>query len=181
MTGNKIIGVGNGIAIDDAVNKKQLDTVETQVTTINNKVNQNQKDIIKINTNDSHYYLTDQLKHDTDSTVKFPAINSSPYSAVNNSEYLKITRDGHYQIIYQDFYKENGTFIIHDDTNGNDLFTLNLNTQSDWVPITINTIIPITVDNGFNYARIKMYIKTSYGAVLDGAGYSTFYIIYLHP
>ena len=49
-------------------------------------------------------------------------------------------------------------FIIHDDINGNDLFVTNLNGTRSWMSITINTVIPITVDNGFNYARIKMYL-----------------------
>ena len=80
----------------------------------------------------------------------------------------------------QIFIKKSGQFIIHDDTNGNDLFVRSLDNQSDWSPITINTVIPITTDNGFNYARIKMYIKATDNAIFDGAGYSTFYIKYLH-
>ena len=102
-----------------------------------------------------------------------------------------ITLDGHYQIIYTDFYtkgKERGSqFIIHDDTNGNDLFVTNLVTLSSWSPITINTVIPITTDNGFNHAKIKLHIKNRTGrklrgddAILKGVGYSTFYIKYLH-
>ena len=58
------------------------------------------------------------------------------------------------------------------------LLQLSLDNQSDWSPITINTVIQITTDNGFNYARIK--IKTTDNAIFDGAGYSTFYIKYLH-
>ena len=93
---------------------------------------------------------------------------------------MKITQDGHYQIIYTDFYKKQGQFIIHDDTNGNDLFVLNFNDQSSWTPITINAVVSINVDNGFNHADMKLYIKTNNNAILDGAGYSTFYIKYLH-
>ena len=72
-----------------------------------------------------------------------------------------ITLDGHYQIIYTDFYTKGkrSQFIIHDDTNGNDLFVTNLVTLSSWSPITINTVIPITTDNCFNHAKIKLYIK----------------------
>ena len=75
---------------------------------------------------------------------------------------LMITLDGHYQIIYTDFYTK-GTrsqFIIHDDTNGNDLFVTNLVNSSGLSPITINTVISITTDNGFGHAKIKLYIIT---------------------
>ena len=29
----------------------------------------------------------------------------------------------------------------------------------DWRPLTINAVIPITIDNGFGHARIKMYVE----------------------
>ena len=182
--GKKIINHGDGAADGDAVNKAQLDAVETQVksqvTTVNNKVTQNKTDIATINRLDGYYYFTDQLKHDNSKIVKFPRIiNSYPYSnGAQNS--LRISLDGHYQIIYTDFYKKSGQFVIHDATNGNELFVLKLDNQSDWSPITINAIVPINVDNGFGHADIQMWITTENNAVLDGAGYSTFYIKYLH-
>ena len=159
----------------------QLNGVERQVI-------QNKTEIATINTNNGYYYLTDQLKHKNSNTVKFPAVNNYPYSADNGSEFLTITLDGHYQIIYTDFYTKRGQFIIHDDTNGNNLFVTNLNDQSDWTPITINTVIPINTNNGFNHVRIKMYIIINTGdkrlrklnGVFRGARYSTFYIKYLH-
>ena len=160
--------------------------VKSQVTTVNNKVTQNKTDIATM----GYYYFTDQLKHNNSNTVKFPAVsNNFPYSADNNSEFLMITLDGHYQIIYTDFYTKGkrSLFIIHDDTNGNDLFVTNPVTLSSWSPITINTVIPITTDNGFNHAKIKLYIKNAMGkkirgddAILEGARCSTFYIKYLH-
>ena len=181
MKRNKITNLGDGTANDDAVNKVQLDAVESQVksqvTTVNNKVTQNKIDIVTM----GYYYFTDQLKHNNSNTVKFPAVsNNYPYSADNNSEFLMITLDGHYQIIYTDFYTKGkrSQFIIHDDTNGNDLFVTNLVTLSSWSPITINTVIPITTDNGFNHARGKNIRGVD--AILEGARYSTFYIKYLH-
>ena len=182
MKGNKIIGVGDGASNNDAVNKIQLDA---KVATVNNKIIQIRNDINTILnslTKLKYYYFTDQLKHEHSNTVKFPAINSHPFSAVNNSEFLKIELDGHYQIIYTDFVIHDAQFIIHDDTNGNDLFVTNLNGSRSWMPITINTVIPITVDNGFNYARIKMYLekKGSINAIFHGTENSTFYIKYLH-
>ena len=188
MKSKKMINLGKVTVNNDAVNKAQLDTVELQVTTVNNKVTQNKTDIATM----GYYYFTDQLKHNNNNAVKFPAVaNNYPYSADNNSEFLMITLDGHYQIIYTDFYtkgkRKGRKFIIHDDTNGNDLFVTNLVTLSSWSPITINTVIPITTDNGFNHAKIKLYIKNRTGrklrgddAILKGAGYSTFYIKYLH-
>ena len=182
MKGNKIIGVGDGTSNNDAVNKIQLDA---EVSIVNNKIIQIRNDINTILaslTKLKYYYFTDQLKHNNANTVKFPAINSHPFSAVDNSEFLKIELDGHYQIIYTDFFIHDAQFIIHDDTNGNDLFVINLDGNKSWTPITINTVIPITVDNGFNYARIKMYLKskTFTNAIFDGTGNSTFYIKYLH-
>ena len=184
IKGNKIIGVGNGTANSDAVNKSQLDAVETQVksqvTTVNNKVTQNKDDIASINRLDGYCYFTDQLKHDNSKIVKFPrTINSYPYSnGAQNS--LRMSLDGHYQIIYTDFYKKSGQFVIHDATNGNELFVIKLDNQTDWSSITINAIVPITVDNGFGNADIQMWIITTDNAILDGAGYSSFYIKYLH-
>ena len=182
MKGNKIIGVGDGTSNNDAVNKIQLDA---KVATVNNKIIQIRNDINTILnslTKLKYYYFTDQLKHKHANTVKFPAINSHPFSAVNNSEFLKIELDGHYQIIYTDFIIHDAQFIIHDDTNGNDLFVTNLNGGRSWMPITINTVIPITVDNDFDYARIKMYLekKGSTNAIFHGTENSTFYIKYLH-
>ena len=182
MKGNKIIGVGDGTSNNDAVNKIQLDA---KVATVNNKIIQIRNDINTISnslTKLKYYYFTDQLKHKHANTVKFPAINSHPFSAVNNSEFLKIELDGHYQIIYTDFVIHDAQFIIHDDTNGNDLFVTNLNGSRSWMPITIYTVIPITVDNGFDYARIKMYLekKGSTNAIFHGTENSTFHIKYLH-
>ena len=159
MKGNKIIGVGDGTSNNDAVNKVQLDI---KVATVNNKIIQIRNDINTILnslTKLKYYYFTDQLKHNNADVVKFPAINSYPFSADNNSEFLKITLDGHYQIIYTDSFIRDAQFIIHDDTNGNDLFVIHLDGNSFWTPITINTVMPITVDNGFNYVRIIMYLK----------------------
>ena len=182
MKGNKIIGVGDGTSNNDAVNKIQLDA---KVATVNNKIIKIRNDINTILnslTKLKYYFFTDQLKHKHSNTVKFPAINSHPFSAVNNSEFLKIELDGHYQIIYTDFVSNDAQFIIHDDINGNDLFVTNINVGRSWMPITINTVIPITVDNGFNYARIKMYLKKrgSPNSYFHGTDNSTFYIKYLH-
>ena len=132
MKGNKIIGVGDGTSNNDAVNKIQLDA---KVATVNNKITKIRNDINTILnslTKLKYYYFTDQLKHKHANTVKFPAINSHPFSAVNNSEFLKIELDGHYQIIYTDFVSNDAQFIIHDDINGNDLFVTNINVGRSW-------------------------------------------------
>ena len=182
MKGNKIIGVGDGTSNNDAVNKIQLDA---KVATVNNKITKIKNDINTILnslTKLKYYYFTNQLKHSFDKKVKFPAINSYPFSAVNNSEFLKIELDGHYQIIYNDHISDYSKFIIHDDTNGNDLFTIYLIGNISWTPITINTVIPITVDNGFNYARIKMYLTKSSSSNFKFRGNpSSFFIKYLGP
>ena len=185
----KIVKLADGTANGDTVNKAQLNAVETQVTsqvtTVNNQVTKNKTDIATINTNNGNYYFTDQLKHDNSNTVKFPKakfppIDSYPFARGSVQYKLRIRLDGSYHIIYTDFYKKkSGQFIIHGDTNGNGLFVTSLDNQSDWAPITINAVIRITVDNGFGHAEIKLYIQTTDNAILDGAGYSTFYIKYL--
>ena len=62
---------------------------------------------------------------------------------------------------------------------------MNLNNKSSWTPITINVIIPISVDNGYGHADIKLYLKGSHSSsgiiAFDGRGNSTFYIKYLGP
>ena len=85
MKGKKIVNLADGTANGDAVNKSQLDAVETQVTsqvtTVNKGVTQNKTDITTINTNNGYYYFTDQLKHVNSRVVQFPStINSYPFS-----------------------------------------------------------------------------------------------------
>ena len=108
---------------EHTVNKAQLDAVisqvKSQVITVNIKVTQNKIDIATIR----YHYFTDQLKHNNNKTVKFPAVSN------NYPIYTKGKRR---------------QFIIYDDTNRTDLFVSNLVTLSSWSPITINTVIPIT-------------------------------------
>ena len=189
MKSKKIIRLGDGSDKSDAVNKSQLDALELYIININNSLTTTITNINKLLntttdkvTNMGYYYFTDQLKHNNTNTVKFPSgINFYPFKSGADDFKFRILLDGHYHIIYTDFYKNNGQFRIHDHTNGNDLFVINLDNQSNWTPITINTIIPITVDNGFNHADIQFKFKISDNAIFDGAGYSTFYIRYLHP
>ena len=150
MNGKKIVGVGNGTANSDAVNKAQLDALELNIANINQLLNTTKEQLQTMSTRNGYYYFTDQLKHDKTNTVKFPSgINSYPFKSGADDFKFRILLDGHYHIIYTDFYKNTGQFKVHDFTNGNDLFVMNLDNQSDWTPITINAIVPITVDNGF--------------------------------
>ena len=163
MKGKKIINFGEGTANHDAVNKTQLDAVDSQVksqvTTVNNKVTQNKTDIATITRLDRYYYFTDQLKHKNSNTVKFPAVsNNYPYSANNKSEFLTITLSGTYHIIYTDLCIKSGQLIIHDYTNGNDLFVINIDASSNHT-ITINAVIPINTNNGYSHVEIELYMK----------------------
>ena len=185
MKGNKIIGVGDGTSNNDAVNKIQLDAVIAQlninINTLNNLIKTSKDNIATINTNDGYYYFTDQLKHKNRSFVKFPPnINKYPFGLGRDQFRFRILLDGYYHIIYTDFYKSNGQFQVHDITNGNDLFVMNLSKQSNWTPITINAIVPITVDNGFNHSDIQLKFGVFDDALFNGSGYSSFYIRYLH-
>ena len=188
MKGNKIIGVGDGTSNNDAVNKIQLDAVVAQlnmnINTLNNLIKTNKNNITTINRYDGYYYFTDDLKHNNSQVVKFPQINKYPFSSNNNSEFLRITLDGNYQIIYTDFYKKSTKVSIYDNTNSITLFTNGLNNYGNWLPITLNAVIPISVDNGFNHAEIKITctnLQNSNDSILDGFGNSTFFIKYLGP
>ena len=173
MKGNNIIRVGDGINDEDAVNKAQLNTLRLILSTHMSEL------MVKL-TKYGHYYFTNVLKHNNQSTVKFPAVNKHPYSANDNSEYFRITLDGNYQIIYTDNFKNCREFIIHDQTNGIDLFKSNIVVSSDFEPININAVIPINVDNGFNHVDIKLYVKNNSATPnLDGVKNSTFFIKYL--
>ena len=171
MKNQKIINLGDGAFRSDAVNFRQLQRIEDMVSNINNH----------LKTINKRYYFTDDLKHNNANTVKFPSgIDSYPFKSGEDDFKFRILLDGKYQIIYTDNYQSeiSSTFKIHDNTNGNDLFVLNLDAKSDWTPITINTIIPITVDNGFNHVDIEL--KLTDPTIFDGVGYCTFYIKYLH-
>ena len=167
--------------------------MESFIININNTNNQTIFDVNKlINTTstklnnflitNNYYYFTDQLKHDNTNTVKFPPrIDSSyPFKSASDDFKLRILLDGNYHIIYNDFYINNGRFGIYDDTNGIELFVINLDNQTQWTPITINAVVPISVDDGFNHTDIKLEL-IGVNCIFDGSGYSTFYIRYLHP
>ena len=114
VKGNKIIGVGNGTVNSDAVNKAQLDALELYIININNSLTTTITNINQLlNTTTSklktmgYYYFTDQLKHDNTNTVKFPSgINSYPFKSGADDFKFRILLDGHYHIIYTDFYKK---------------------------------------------------------------------------
>ena len=137
VKGNKIIGVGNGTANSDAVNKKQFDDLETQinseVATVDNKIIQIRNDINTILnslTKLKYYFFTDQLKHENERTIKFPSIDSYPFKSVSDdNSKLRILLSSHYHIIYTDFYKNFGQIQIYDDTNSVYPFVLNIDNK----------------------------------------------------
>ena len=92
--------------------------------------------------------------------------------------------NGYYHFIYSDFYKGGGIFkISHDAWDGvhkpKDPLNLRLVSQSNWTPITINTVLNIRGRVSANGARIYFYYDSADGS-LYGDGASTFYIKYLH-
>ena len=148
MKNKKIVNLADGIVNNDAVNKEQLNALELYIININNlltttinNINQLLKTTNDKITNMGYYYFTDQLKHNNTNTVKFPSgIDSHPFRSGSDDFKFRIFLDGHYQIIYTDFYRNSGRFKIFDNTNGTDLFIINVDNQSNWTPITINTI-----------------------------------------
>ena len=164
MGNNKITGVAGGTNPNDAVNKSQLDVFERKL---------------------KYYYYTNQLKHNNRSFVKFPQItNSYPFGLGSDQFRLRISLSGHYHIIYTDFYKNSGQFKIHDITNGVDsgfdLFITNLIKQTNWTPITINTIISVNVSNSIGHVDFQFKSGVFDDVIFKGAGYSSFYIKFLH-
>ena len=168
--------------------------VDNGVVTFNETIDMNGKDITGVNKivanildvkQNDYYYFTDQLKHNNEDRIKFPA-NEVHYPFLTKnvvSEYFVLLLSGYYHIIYTDFYKGSGTFkIVYLTWSGlnkpADLFTLNLGTQSSWTPITINIIKKIEIRKDLHRADIGFILGNN--AVFDGAGFSTFYIKFLH-
>ena len=160
MGNNKITGVADGTADNDAVNKAQLD-VSTKC-----------------------YYYTNDLKHNKRGTVTFPAIsNSYPFSpplGQNHPSILRILLGGYYHIIHTDYYNGNSVFKImsdHNPSSGNqqELYTTNFIEKPDWMHFTINAIIKIEAASQITFA-----FHSGTGR-LYGTGSSSFYIKYLHP
>ena len=169
--------------------------VENGKVTFNESIDMNGKDITGVNKivanildvkQNDYYYFTDQLKHNNEDRIKFPA-NEDHYPFLTKnvvSEYFVLLLSGYYHIIYTDFYKGSGTFkIVYLFWSGlnkpADLFTLNLGTQSSWTPITINIIKKIEIRKNSHRADIGFFLYNN--AVFKGVGYSTFHIKYLHP
>ena len=202
MKSKKIIGVGDGITKSDAVNKGQLEGVETQVTsqitTVNNKVTQNKTEIETINNHNGYFAFTDQLKHDNEPIVKFPPNNTQsfkhwrpsikfPFELVaNDNTKLRLKLNGWYHIIYTDNCKYGGQFQIYDNTNSVYAFVAPVVYHDKFEPFVINAVFNITIDeNLVPYVEIIMRIvkllPNNSDPQLDGTCDSTFYIKYLSP
>ena len=167
MGNKKITGVADGTADNDAVNMSQLNNIEKQL---------------------KYYFYTDDLKHNNESAIKFPSnIDKYPFITTigSSSDRLIIKLSGFYNIIYTDFYKGDGKFqIMHHSWRGMDepdpIYSLNITNKTNWTPITINIIKKIETISPLNDARI-VFVATKNKLIFDGAGFSTFYIRYLHP
>ena len=170
MKGKKIKGVGDGTSNSDAVNKTQLDALDTRIQIALDTL-----------TKFNYYFFTNDLKHNDEKIVKFPKeINYGPFRTVSDDNTkLRITENGNYNIIYYDQYKGNGKFNVYDATNNKDLFIISINTQSSWSPLTINFIVPINANADSN---IDIQLKIFGGnGILDGERFSTFFIKWFTP
>ena len=169
MGNNKITGVADGTKNSDAINKLQLDAIETKI-------------ISEIEKRTNYYYYTDDLKHNNSKTVKFPTINKYPFSTqsgVGNEHRFIINLDGYYHIIYTDYYKGSGIFKIqHDSPSDPVICNISLNNKIDWTPITINCVARVQ-KQGNKTTKLIFYV-TGNTAILDGNGYSTLFIKFLH-
>ena len=162
MGNNKITGLADGTANNDAVNKFQLNEIEK---------------ISKI------YFYTNDLIHDNSNMVKFKNANANHPFIISDSMpiHLQIAKEGYYNIIYTDYCKYGGTFYITDTISSKNLFTLEINPSLDFIPITINAVIKISKHQHGMNSRIKLSVSGKNKPILDGIGRSTFHIKYLHP
>ena len=178
MGNNKITGLADGTANNDAVNKSQLDEFETK---------------------NNYYFYTNDLRHNNNRIIQFKVdIDKYPFETfkhiyiiyqggkqnIFNIILSRLLLSGYYHIIYTDFYKGGGQFkIINDRFNAIDtifpIFSLNLNLISSWTPFTINAIIKFELPQ--HRSDINFLMFGSNTLVFKGVGYSTFYIKYLHP
>ena len=136
-----------------------------------------------------YYYFTNDLKHDNEKSLKFPTlVDKYPFFTKNTiTNRFGIKLAGYYQFIYTDFYRGSGSFIVkHMAYAGSNVppniysIGIDYSAGGNWVPLTLNAIIKIDLLNGDD-AEISFSIAPKSSAIFDGAGYSTFYIKYLHP
>ena len=171
MGNRKITGVADATDDNDVVNKSQLDVFS------------------------KYYYFTNDLKHNNSNSINFSKkINKYPFLTENLSiiiyaDTFIIQLLGYYQIIYNDYYNGNGIFKINkifEDSDGyirrEEIYSISLHSQTNYTPITINTVININsfVNINKKYSELNFKYMSSNGKLL-GAGYSSFYIRYLHP
>ena len=158
MGNNKITGVADGIANNDAINKSQFDNYN------------------------KYYYSEQNLGHVNAKVVKFKKnINKYPFATLNNDSKrheLILNLEGYYQVIYTDFYKSFDIIQIIDDGNRT-LFHIQLMNVSNWTPLTINAIIHVEKIHPIYLPKITIK-STGDHIQLRGNIFSTFYIKYLH-
>ena len=174
MKGKKIINVHKGSDDDDAAIKQDIRETTNFLT---------------------NFLFTTDLKHDNEKIVKFPpnlkTINDdttgSRMTTGNTIQnYITFYTGGGalFHIMYNDFYKGGGTFKISAKIyNGDtfiDYYSIGLNNQTNWTPLSINAIINIPNNNKLDpdYHYVKLHFVTSNGS-LDGSGYSSFYSFYI--
>ena len=167
MGNKKIIGLADGAANNDAINKKQLNT---EVSNINNEINKIKR-LLKFN------YNTRSMKHNNERIIKFPNFYSNPYQTSSVNTDVIILYEGYYHIIYTDYYKNGGTFKIYQG-GSKVLFDTFLNSKSTWTPFTINAVIRIKFDSGRNSAHISMKSDDK-DIMFDGINNSSFFIEYI--
>ena len=163
MNGNKIINVADGVDDSDVVTIKQLNQ----------------------HPNPNWYYYTSDLRHEYAQVVALNIMNKYPFFVDENSGYMRISKSGFYQIIYNDTYSGHGIAVLYNETNNEDL----VRQKMPYAPFgnkiqyfSFNTIFQINLKDGQGHNEISIFIeKISRAVQFYGKGYSTFYIKYLHP
>ena len=113
-------------------------------------------------------------------------MNKYPFSVDNDSEYIKISKSGFYQIIYNDYYfsRSNDTvFVLYDETNNKDLVRnkLLIGFKSGFTHYSLNAVFQINLKDGQDHNEISIFLETiSTTTRLYGSNFASFYIKYLH-
>ena len=158
MNNKKIINVADGVDDNDVVTIKQLN----------------------IHPNPNWYYYTNNLKHDNNQIVALNKMNKYPFFVDEHSDYMKISKSGFYEIIYNDYYQKSGTIVLYDETNDTDLVRMGIDFKSDFSFVSFNAIFQISLNDKQDHNEISIFIETTNGGIFDGTNNGTFYIKYLH-
>ena len=157
MNNKKIINVADGVDDNDVVNVKQLN----------------------VDPNPNWYYFINGLVHSNKQVVEFRQLNKFPFSVDSNTNYMKISKSGTYQINYTDYHNDGSYIVLYDETNNKDLYRLRLFSSKVYKFISFTAVFQINLKDNETYNEISIFLEGQ-NSFLAGFHYSSFFIKYLH-